>query len=781
MAHHLQSNHDRVLAVQGLSNSSFRGHAGTPVTGDDEITSDVDEPPDKSMHFTKLKSSGDREFNAPYSHNHTPSPRISFERKESLLTQALLSSPELHPISDSEAPMLTSDGGLTSPTRTTTPSPPWPAALSGVRLETSKEHQNQGSNNASDALQSPSHETNVEAGLGRKRCITFACGRQPASDKSSDLPAKTQATTEIPAKVASPPKRPCMLKFVCPMKSSRAQPIKKVIREKSPCPSKLKASASQVEPVNTVLDPTVPPRQNSETAVNPELPNSLPLPSCLQSQQGKKFNRIDFQKSEATRFHEFACHYTADEEWTNEQTAYRKKITINDTLRKENAIRKLGEEAEEEALDEEAEEDLANDHDDENHEENDSNDDFQNNVSDDGNETDDEQGFADSDDESSNGSDYHFWTPGLTTAATSTDHLDHCRPSACEEISSSSVDSTDDIRKRRRPSSSKEMRSKSSLFRPTTLDLPDSSDFVVGTVDEDRHIEEAYVSCLEERRRSKHNTIPQDIDPSFPTSEPEAENDEEDEEEQEQDDDNDDDDDDNDDEKGSEERKLTSMDKMSDRDMENRSDSEDECLGMGGKSTRPMTLSPKRLLSPPPKVGTSHRSPPPRRLFGHSTHRLRSPPPMQRKLHSPPSSRQPSANRSPARYGVGIDMPHLAQRPNLTHTTSLPRTPNPFWGQHRESRFHGLDSPTSGTSPKDTSLKRTETHSRGPIDIVQGLETKRQRRKDKFWRQQCRAAGKEKQRRCQPGKGAERMKELGLEMADRFRGYGQRAQLVLSM
>lgn len=199
------------------------------------------------------------------------------------------------------------------------------------------------------------------------------------------------------------------------------------------------------------------------------------------------------------------------------------------------------------------------------------------------------------------------------------------------------------------------------------------------------------------------------------------------------------------------------------------------------KATNSPIPSPKPLHSPPPKRATVHRSPPPRRLFGRQTQRLRSPPPMHRKLTSPPSSRRPSVSGSPPKKSHGIDMPHLAQRPNLTHTNSLPRTPNPFWLQHRRSHFHDPDTPLAGISPKAAGQSRGEVHSRGPIDIVQGLETKRQRRKDKFWHQHCRTAGKDKGRRCQPGKGAERMKELGLEMADRLRGYGQKAQLVLSV
>ncbi|KAK9368945.1 hypothetical protein V1509DRAFT_42845 [Lipomyces kononenkoae] len=46
--------------------------------------------------------------------------------------------------------------------------------------------------------------------------------------------------------------------------------------------------------------------------------------------------------------------------------------------------------------------------------------------------------------------------------------------------------------------------------------IPDSSDFVCGTFDEDRPIEVAYYSAIEEHARYNHKPCPQDIDPSFP-------------------------------------------------------------------------------------------------------------------------------------------------------------------------------------------------------------------------------------------------------------------------
>ena len=65
---------------------------------------------------------------------------------------------------------------------------------------------------------------------------------------------------------------------------------------------------------------------------------------------------------------------------------------------------------------------------------------------------------------------------------------------------------------------------------------------------------------------------------------------------------------------------------------------------------------------------------------------------------------------------------------------------------------------------------------RGAIDIVKGLEKKRQRRKEKLYQKHCQKAGKERERKPKPGKGAERMREVGLELA----AYKGKKQHVLS-
>ena len=764
MAHHQQSNHDRSLTAKGMPFSNgLHSSANQSTSGDDESISDDDEPPHFSKMITPtLQGSG-------FEHPYMASSHLQSSRKESLLTQALLTSPELTSLSDAEAPVLTSDGGLTSPARTTTPSPPPPvfnhgglaSLISPDSTALAKGPTRDGLHVTETAGVDRSQETKVEEGLGRRRCISFACGRQASTRKQNDRLETTQRNTGVSLKPVEPPRRPCMLRFVCPTKPPHTEPSKNEDTEKSVDKVTIPSAESVVPGPDVGLEER---RNSASTAKTSPVKNTFTAPVRTQARQLQLFNRIDFQKSEATRFHEFAGPFNGEDEWINEQTAYRQKITINDTLRKENAIRKLAEEAEEEALEEEADEELhgydhGNESDDELDDEGKM---YSDGASDGGNETDDEEGFAASDDESDGDSDYQFWTPGFTTAATSTDHLEHIRLGAPRTASESSIEFTNHGKN---VSTGPRVRSgthKSPRLRPRTPELSDDAEFVVGTLDEDRPLEDAYMSCLEERRRARHKHVPQDIDPSFPTSEPDR--------------DNDDDDKEN----------ATQVQDGPDWVMGWPESSSDEHLNWkkygssSAKASNCSMPSPKRMHSPAPRRGTVHRSPPPRRLFGQSTHRLRSPPPMHRKLTSPPSSRRPSISGSPCEPH-GVNVPHLAQRPNLTHTTSLPRTPNPFWDQHRRSRFHGCDSPIVGTLPKSTGPVPMDLHSRGPIDIVQGLETKRQRRKDKFWRQHCRHAGKGAERRCQPGKGAQRMRELGLEMADRCKGYGQKPQLVLSV
>ena len=205
-------------------------------------------------------------------------------------------------------------------------------------------------------------------------------------------------------------------------------------------------------------------------------------------------------------------------------------------------------------------------------------------------------------------------------------------------------------------------------------------------------------------------------------------------------------------------------------------------------------LSPRRYHSPPPK-GHAQRPAPNRQITNRSPppmHYVRRPSPAPGRLfgRSPTRPGFPSPNRLRSPRGspnmpLGITIARLAQRPNTGRTKSLPQTPNPFFKDYKIKDQRTTDL-TSGVQSPDILAEAPdqEKHVRGAVDIVIGLEKKRQKRKEKFARQHCRKAAKEQaERKPVPGRGVERMKELGLECAERTKAYGlgQQAQLVLSL
>jgi hypothetical protein len=721
-----------------------------PSIGEDEVAAEADEPPDDYKLFKRLPT--------PHFQDHyddVASPMYQNDRRESLLTRALMSSPDRSPeatefpcfprmlsshpptvslhsnVSVSSTAELTSDGGMTSPERSNTPSPPPPSSnfhsTITTKAKTQPSHVAIADDSKPPTLISPTsnHESVVEANLGRKRCITFACGRKIADEKAA---ATKKAEEPKPVEPAEPPKRKCTLTFACPTRASKDADDKNklavkptVRRQPSPAPFALRKPSTDLHP-------------------------TLSRQSSLASDVAEK---KDLDKSEKTRFHEFEISHEEEDEWVNESTEAKHKITVNDCMKKEMAIRKIGEEAEAEAREDEEEDDAVEN----------ANDDDDLDFSDDGNESDNEEGFAESDDESDAGSDYTFWAPSITTAATSTDRLEHIRINRernASETSLDSIDKTSSMPIFQGPLvSSKKRAEKLRKFRPGTPDLPDSTDFVCGTLDEDRPLEVAYMSCLEERKRSKHIPIPQDIDPSFPTSDPEANDD--------------DDDEDVVDDSGEPLWIKGNMEGLDDT----------TARGRRRKSTdhtiKSSSQSPRRFHSPPPRKSTTHRSPPP------PTKRMRSPAPPLR-LKSPAPIQRTSMAISPTRQAQPMRITSRHPGCELVRTKSLPRTPNPFFAL-QGLRKHDLD--VAEASPMTTvSIRRPSVHTRGPIDIVEGLEKKRQKRREKFWRQHCRKVAKEQlERKPIPGKGAERMKELGLEVAERCKGYGlgQPAELVLSI
>ena len=801
---------DRAMQTLQNTQQASRIPAATNVAPEDEVAPEADEPPDELHH---LQPPMPFKLPSPTCGSFGKTGFPSYQRRESLITQALhFKEPEnttshVHPVSNgplsrattscsastTSTAELTSDDGLTSPgMRTNSPSPPLPATstYSLPRLNSKRiGHENHAATaphndpiSISSQSNDPPTERAVEATLGRKRCIKFACGRK---ESVAGSPPQKPADEESQSRC----ERRRILRFMCPRRNSPTNEADTMSKPMQPRPT---IDMSMVVATSPKRSP-VRPHRNSDSTIKNESPKSS-RKSAAASARKRYQESLDLGHTSATRFHEFASSEEEMDDWVQESTCHRSRLTVNDTLGKENVIRQLGREAEEEeeALDDEEiiDNDAQNEDEDED-QEGDENEDTQSEreresesgaeeedeeaeehvVTDDGFQTDDENGFANTDDESDTNSDYRWWAPDRSTAATSTEHLEHIRPLAHRNASNSSIGSVGSGHERYRSPHPNKFRQRShSKTGPVDIgtnppDLPDSTDFVCGTLDEDRPLEEAYLSCMEQRKAAKRKAVPQDIDPSFPTSDPEL--DEEDEEEE--------------DTRAHEEGDhpfLTGHLEIHDTETRGRSVADWRKASSRHSPTTKPSSPPKRLTArspPPPPKHTIHRSPPPpkrpaprspppsRRLFGQSPKRLRSPPPTRR-LKSPPPSRRSSFDR-PDPPKLDIHHMRLAQRPQLMHTASLPHTP-------------GVAAKALATYSDDESDKEappTTTRSRGAIDIVKGLEKKRQLRKEKLYQKYCSRAGKDKERKPKPGKGCERMRQLGLEAA-RYRGKRSECQ-----
>ncbi|KAI0528106.1 hypothetical protein F5B22DRAFT_20357 [Xylaria bambusicola] len=732
---------------------------------DDEVAAEVDEPPDSGSDPNSPRNQFKR----------TVVPRIA-DHSESLLTKALHQPSEdniksYHPvapvrrrslnsnISLASTADLTSDTGFTSPTRTTTPSPP-PPVISLAGLERDLLNGKQGAirpgnfrrqaapESRPTATQSRGEikDTPIDA-LQKKRCISFACGPKPEAKQAPSQPqAVKTSTTEEKA-----PRKTC-IKFACPAQPATGTETSKREQQNTEPLSVVtsaKNSSGSSSSIRKYRSPSAT-RGRHQRSLTPQA-----IGKSLATNRSSKYltaNANDLN-TESSRFHEFASDEPLQEDWLLQNLPSTcARLTIDDTLRKENEIRRLGKEAEEEALEEEEEEenedgegeddeveeeaDLENeedidmddlDEDEEAGEDEDEGFDSQSeygsdDIASDGYNTDNEVGFAESEDEDDG--ELQLWTPSTGLAVRlSNDSLICRRPSLAGEKSDSSSSEGANIAKRIRE------RGRRIKFRPGTPELPDSTDFVCGTLDEDRVLENAYISCLAVKRREKLHPIPQDIDPSFPTSEPEDE----------------------------------------DIKSHRRGHDSDEQLWIHGeledihhtrdqdgerRKKKPGHVSPKRYRSPPPKA----RGRSPRRLFDrHSPRRLVSPPPPGRvnMMRSPPASLVHGGQCNNAQFKT------LAFRPGLTHTKSLPRAPALFPPHIKNQR-------------RMSKALESGVHVRGAIDIVKGLEQKRQRRKEKFKEKYLQKhtnkarKGQLPQQRPQPGKGAERMREIGLLSAGKL-------------
>jgi hypothetical protein len=763
------------------------------------MVTDIDEPPDHRLISRQI---------IPEFHRSTIRPQK--DHPESLLTKALQSptaeafEPNIHvatemsrrrsTLSNASAAStadLTSDEGITSPARTNTPSPPIPKTtymtfapyvLGRKSTEVAAHPMVQQDPRDSVVAQLPANVTvskpdpAVEA-LVKKRRITFACGGQKPKLPEQTAPKSKPPTAEaLHTKLEKDGPKKCTIKFACPEprasdKSHRDKeaPRVEVVKTSTP-PKEVIHRQNSRSPSITRKHRSTPPtytKTHRDSMSTVRRASQSPVAVRTRKPSYLVVDDDTLRSSEATRFHEFASDEAQEDDWIRKDTSEtREKLTINDTLKKENAIRQLGKEVEEEALqddeEEEEEEDNVADSDIENEDEEeddegngdeeDGQDDDTIDGSDvdasDGNETDNEAGFAESDDESDAIGDYQFWTLARAIPGSKSTDVNTFRTTAHITASESSIDSLkhmNPIAQGNTPAKPKRLRTSRKIkIRPGTPDLPDSTDFVCGTLDEDRPLEDAYVSCMEARKREKHHVIPQDIDPSFPTSDPE------------------------------DEEEDRAADRGNDSDEHvwlhgKFEDSDEEPTQRRRHSTRKSPApSPKRLHSPPPPKQRL-RSPPPRRLFGgNSPKRLRSPPPAR-------TVKSPAASPTTQAVGAPIPFTTLGHRPGLTHTKSLPRTPNVFTDQYRASRLAAANAQADGSD-------NAGGHTRGAIDIVKGLEHKRQRRKEKLYQKLCNRARKgQPQKRPLPGKGAERMRDLGLQLAGKVDERVGRAEYVISL
>lgn len=725
--------------------------ANVESVAEDDAAADADEPPDSTMASNYQASPQFRRASVTKAR----------ENHASLLTQALQSasegeSPDSTPVAASRRRRsitsqislastadLTSDTGMSTPARTNTPSPRLPS-IGFAALPLDKQH-------AASGLQiigslprkpTPANQANEQApkdpaveAIAKKRCISFACAAKPKDDAAKPkTPAPAPTVAPAPAATVQPvqPRKTC-IKFACPARPGAQQTPPQKQRLDIP-------KAVDSGSVSTVVtkSPTVTRKARSPVAARarPSPRRSAQSPVAVRKTRFITANSKDLQ-GEICHFHEFASDHPTEEDWIRQEKCIAKaRLTMDDLLKKENDIRRLGKEAEEEAEqeeeDEEGEEALDDEDDDEENVDDDddelleeedmeedeqsgygSDDDFS-----DGYNTDEEYGFAESDDEENDG--LHLWTFNANKAsqAQGSEGTPVFRPwSLGDQHSDSSTGSRKHIRGKH---------SQSRLTgRPMTPELPDSTDFVCGTMDEDRPLEEAYLTRLAERKQEKLRIIPQDIDPSFPTSEPE-----------------DDEDEDVKHSHGSDDH-LWLHGEIEELE-EERADRRHR-RGDNASPKRLRSPPPKRLRSPPPKA----RGRSPRRLFDRAS-------PKRVKSPAPHGLRSPRA--TPTRAENVLAFRAMASRPGLTHTKSLPR--GAYFPAHVKS----------GRRTRANTVNRDSAHVRGAIDIVKGLEHKRQRRKEKFYQKYCNRArkGQIPEKKAQPGEGAERMRELGLTLAGKM-------------
>ena len=158
---------------------------------------------------------------------------------------------------------------------------------------------------------------------------------------------------------------------------------------------------------------------------------------------------------------------------------------------------------------------------------------------------------------------------------------------------------------------------------------------------------------------------------------------------------------------------------------------------------RPRSPEPERGRSTIVKSVTACS--PPKPLFDSSARRLASPQSDARPI-SPPPSRRGSLAQSPNLKPLAFGTAFLGHRPQFTHTSSLPRSPNPFQrrapsvGPSRlkhKAKTGALQKEAISEEDEDDYEEDDMPYTRGAIDIVQSLERCRLRRRQKFMEKYC--------------------------------------------
>ncbi|KAF3902255.1 hypothetical protein AA313_de0206663 [Arthrobotrys entomopaga] len=512
-------------------------------TADDEIPAESDEPSDnckRSLFANKLQR---REEQDEMYKKQSLQPARSY-KGDSLLTRAIISDSE--PISN-EQPSIYSRVSFRSPKRgmstTSTSSMPSTADLTS-----------DASDSPSSALSSPSprvgpvfvlpliapiakkdtvvikdhsddelHRTvradsnPVFEALGRKRCITFACPN-PVSQKAT-------AVVVVPKLEQPTPVRRTTLKFACDVKDVCKAPKKP---QSPPPPPAHKLHRSPVVNINGHH------RRDSAATVVDERKGAI---ACKSSHLTSSVSST----ASIPRFYEFASSVDESvESWMNAPQFPSRLLKVDCLLEKERKIRKLSEEVDDEAAleeedDEEEEEEPADDVDDYNDDE----------EEDDGYQEDEEdeeyEMWSDSDEDNDDDEDDDEEEDAMDSdeeeddipakIGTAIPDRQAGQPTCCRNTSDSSLASIhNSSSKPGLCSFQREHRTTVRSIRPRTPVLPDSTDFVPGTFDEDKVMEDYYLSCMEEKKSLNKIFRPQDIDPSFPT---EGNDDDEEEEEEE--------------------------------------------------------------------------------------------------------------------------------------------------------------------------------------------------------------------------------------------------------